>query len=279
MEAAIAWLLQAILATLLIDKLDAWIRRVGLADDVEKLKSGIRGIKMVVSAVKERGIRNESLDESLALLKDLLYDADDVVDELDCYRLQEQVHGGGVTRDEPVDEISMGDADTLNSSGGTLRSEVWKHFTITEKDNGKLNKAICRHCDSEFNCDTKTNGTTSMRKHLEKEHSVTFMKKSGAHPPNSSSTDEPIVIGKSSRKRNKRWSNAWDTFDVIIEEENGKPIKQDVNTASQRSSAGQTPGHQVCSTIVRFVRRNLDQMTRHQTYQARVMLLQFRHLL
>ncbi|KAI5011065.1 uncharacterized protein LOC123427794 isoform X3 [Hordeum vulgare subsp. vulgare] len=88
MEAAIAWLAQTILATLLIDKMEEWIRQAGLADDIEKLKSEIRRIKMVISAVKGRGIRNEALAESLALLEDHLYDADDVVDELDYYRLQ-----------------------------------------------------------------------------------------------------------------------------------------------------------------------------------------------
>ena len=94
MEAAIAWLVQTILATLVIDKLDAWIRQVGLADDIEKLKSEIRRVKMAVSTMKERGIGNEPLSESLALLQDHLYEADDVVDELDYYRLQQQVQGG-----------------------------------------------------------------------------------------------------------------------------------------------------------------------------------------
>uniref|UniRef100_A0A453CZN6 Rx N-terminal domain-containing protein n=2 Tax=Aegilops tauschii subsp. strangulata TaxID=200361 RepID=A0A453CZN6_AEGTS len=73
MEAAIAWLVETILATLLIDKLDAWIRQAGLADDIEKLKSEIRRIKMVISALKGRGIRKEALAESLALLEDHLY--------------------------------------------------------------------------------------------------------------------------------------------------------------------------------------------------------------
>jgi hypothetical protein len=96
MEAASAWLVQTILATLLIDKLDAWIRQVGLADDIEKLKSEIRRIKMVLLGVKERGIGNKALAEYLALLQDHLYEADDVVDELDYYRLQQQVQGGKI---------------------------------------------------------------------------------------------------------------------------------------------------------------------------------------
>jgi hypothetical protein len=94
MEAAIAWLVQTILATLLIDKLDAWIRQVGLADDVEKLKSEVERVEMVVGGVRGRGAGNKLLARSLARLKELLYDAEDVIDDLDYYRLQQQVLGG-----------------------------------------------------------------------------------------------------------------------------------------------------------------------------------------
>jgi hypothetical protein len=94
LEPAIAWLVQTILATLLVDKLDTWIRQAGFGDDIERLKSEIRRVGMVISAVKGRAIGNEPLAQSLAILKELLYDADDVVDELDYYRLQQQVQGG-----------------------------------------------------------------------------------------------------------------------------------------------------------------------------------------
>jgi hypothetical protein len=94
LEPAIAWLVQTILATLLVDKLDTWIRQAGFGDDIERLKSEIRRVGMVISAVKGRAIGNEPLAQSLAILKELLYDADDVVDELDYYRLQQQVEGG-----------------------------------------------------------------------------------------------------------------------------------------------------------------------------------------
>lgn len=108
MAAAIAWLVRTILATLQIDKLDAWIRRVGLADDVEKLRSEIKRVKMVVSAVKVRGIANEALDESFPLLVERLYEAEDVVDELDYYRLQEQVQGGTPAASLPADPSVYG---------------------------------------------------------------------------------------------------------------------------------------------------------------------------
>ncbi|KAM3389876.1 hypothetical protein ACQJBY_011805 [Aegilops geniculata] len=217
LEAAIAWLVQTILATLLMDKMEEWIRQVGLADDVERLQSEVERVEMVVAAVKGRAAGNRPLSRALARVKELLYDADDVVDELDYYRLQQQVEG--VTSDEPdgmrgaerVDEISRGHVDTLNVSVGKLRSSVWEHFTITETTvDGKRSKAKCKYCRKDFNCETKTNGTSSMKKHLEKEHSVTCMKKPGAHPPNPSSTGDAtcnvrsVEVGSSSNGKRKR---------------------------------------------------------------------------
>ncbi|CAL4994722.1 unnamed protein product [Urochloa decumbens] len=59
---------------------------------------------MVVAAAKGRKIENEPLARSLDALKELLYDADDVMDELDYYRLKLQ-----------VESVSLAD----NSRGGT----------------------------------------------------------------------------------------------------------------------------------------------------------------
>ncbi|KAF7011140.1 hypothetical protein CFC21_025479 [Triticum aestivum] len=215
-EAAIAWLVQTILATLLMDKMEEWIRQVGLADDVERLQREVERVDMVVAAVKGRAAGNRPLSRALARVKELLYDADDVVDELDYYRLQQQVEG--VTSDKPddmrgaerVDEISRGHVDTLNVSVGKLRSSVWEHFTITETVDRKRSKAKCKYCRKDFNCETKTNGTSSMKKHLEKEHSVTCTKKRGAHPPNPSSTGDAtcnvrsVEVGSSSNGKRKR---------------------------------------------------------------------------
>jgi hypothetical protein len=94
LEPAIEWLLQTILRNLQIDKLEEWIRQAKLADDIERLRSVVEGVDRVVNAVRGRAAGNRPLSRSLARLKELLYDADDVVDELDYYRLQQQVQGG-----------------------------------------------------------------------------------------------------------------------------------------------------------------------------------------
>jgi hypothetical protein len=61
---------------------------------VDNLKSEMRNVQMVLAADKGRRIENMPLAQSLLDLKGLLYDAEDVMDELDYYRLQQQIEQG-----------------------------------------------------------------------------------------------------------------------------------------------------------------------------------------
>uniref|UniRef100_R7WAK2 Uncharacterized protein n=1 Tax=Aegilops tauschii TaxID=37682 RepID=R7WAK2_AEGTA len=223
MEAAIAWLVQTIFATLLVDKMEEWTRQVGLADDVERLQSEAERVEM-----------------------ELLYDADDIVDELDYYRLQQQVEGGtptatvddhssrimptpldflvhvvsstatvddaqGVHAQERVDP-SRGNSDIPTSSRGgkKRRSKAWENFDVTEEDDSeKPVKARCKHCLTEVKCGTM-NGTSGMHNHNR------ICKKKPAeqngHPPNPSSTGDAtanatsVLVGDSSGRKRRRTS-------------------------------------------------------------------------
>jgi hypothetical protein len=95
---AILWLAQSILEALLpTGELDAWLHRVGLAGAIGELKSEVERMETVVNGVGGRAVGNKPLGRSLARVKELMYDADDVVDELDYCRLQQQVEGGMYT--------------------------------------------------------------------------------------------------------------------------------------------------------------------------------------
>ena len=94
LEAAILWLVQTILGALLPGKLADWLREAGLAGAIEELKYEVERMETVVNGVNGRAVGNKPLARSLARVKELMYDADDVVDELDYYRLQQQVEGG-----------------------------------------------------------------------------------------------------------------------------------------------------------------------------------------
>ncbi|CAD6262241.1 unnamed protein product [Miscanthus lutarioriparius] len=125
-DAAIGWLVQGILGNLFTEKLEAWTQRIGLADDVDKLKSDMRYVQMVAAAAKGRKIENEPLAQSLADLKELLYDAEDVMDDLDYYRLKEQVQSGntrggtGTTTACNAATSSTWSSCSIQQHGGTL---------------------------------------------------------------------------------------------------------------------------------------------------------------
>jgi hypothetical protein len=96
LEPAIQWLVQSILASPLINEQAPWVREAGLAEEMEGLKSEIKRVQLVVSVIKGRALGNEPLAESLVELKELLYDADDAIDELDYRRLLQLDQGGKV---------------------------------------------------------------------------------------------------------------------------------------------------------------------------------------
>jgi hypothetical protein len=93
-DAAIGWLVQSILRSFFTGQMEAWTHEIGLAEDVEKLKLEMRNVEMVLAAAEGRRIDNRPLARSLDDLKELLYDSEDVMDELDYYRLQQQIEEG-----------------------------------------------------------------------------------------------------------------------------------------------------------------------------------------
>ncbi|KAM0925165.1 hypothetical protein ACQ4PT_004376 [Festuca glaucescens] len=93
-DAAIGWLVQSILGIFFTGQMEAWTREIGLAEDVEKLKFEMRNVEMVLAAAEGRRIDNKPLAQSLDDLKELLYDSEEVMDELDYYRLQQQIEDG-----------------------------------------------------------------------------------------------------------------------------------------------------------------------------------------
>ncbi|KAF0892533.1 hypothetical protein E2562_016833 [Oryza meyeriana var. granulata] len=93
-DAAIGCLVQSILGSFLTGHMEVWTREVGLDEDVEKLEFEMRNAEMVLAASEGRKIDNKLLARSLDDVRELLYDAEDVMDELDYYRLQQQIEQG-----------------------------------------------------------------------------------------------------------------------------------------------------------------------------------------
>ncbi|XP_051219893.1 disease resistance protein RGA2-like [Lolium perenne] len=99
-DAAIGWMVQSILGSFFTGQMEAWTREVGLAEDVEKLKFEMRKVEMVLAAAEGRRIDNKPLARSLDDLKELIYDSEDVMDELDYHRIQQQIEQGNGSNPE-----------------------------------------------------------------------------------------------------------------------------------------------------------------------------------
>ncbi|BAF15827.2 Os04g0621600 [Oryza sativa Japonica Group] len=118
-QAAIGWLVESVLGSLFTDKLSSWLRRVNLDDNVEELVSEMRNVAVVLEAAKgmKVGDQNEPMAGSLLHLKDLLYDADDVLDKLDYCRLQEQIikdARGDVSKGLKINGLKSPEASNLS---------------------------------------------------------------------------------------------------------------------------------------------------------------------
>nr|BAO79824.1 Pikahei-1(t) [Oryza sativa Japonica Group]BAO79825.1 Pikahei-1(t) [Oryza sativa Japonica Group] len=93
-DAAIGCLVQSILGSFFTEQMEAWTREIGLAEDIEKLEFEMTAVERVLAAAEGRSIDNKLLAQSLGSLRELLYDAEDVMDELDYHRLKQQIEKG-----------------------------------------------------------------------------------------------------------------------------------------------------------------------------------------
>uniref|UniRef100_A0A453MJA1 NB-ARC domain-containing protein n=4 Tax=Triticinae TaxID=1648030 RepID=A0A453MJA1_AEGTS len=193
MEDGIGWLAQTILETLSIPQLQAWIRRQGLGHDIQLLESEVEMAHIAYDAVGERATGNKPLGRSLARLKDLLYDADDLVDDLQYYLLLEtspatatgslvigcnytpiQSTSAGSPSTDSSDNADMfeavqvheelrGDIGIQSRQGSNNPSVVWERFLVSEADgNNRPLKAKSVHCGPKH-------GTSGLKHHT---HSV-----------------------------------------------------------------------------------------------------------
>ncbi|XP_048575017.1 disease resistance RPP13-like protein 4 [Triticum urartu] len=290
LEAAIGWLADTILANLPAGgKLESWIHQAGLGNDIGRLKSEVEAVEMVVSTVQGRAAGNKPLTKSLARVKELLYNADDVVDELDCYRLQQELQpetlletdGHGMR--QTVERCRENADDVQSSSNGRLRSKEWIHFEITEfEQNGGPAKARCKHCEKVVMCTTKM-GTSVLRNHL---NSKGCSHKRGANEhlrtTDATRIPTPVATGDSSSRKRMRTSeesthiatanpNRWnkDTFPERIQDITSQlQVKREAVTKLLKilgsDSGGASSNH--CQSTISDTRRRTSSLIQGKVY-------------
>uniref|UniRef100_A0A0E0B1A9 Disease resistance N-terminal domain-containing protein n=1 Tax=Oryza glumipatula TaxID=40148 RepID=A0A0E0B1A9_9ORYZ len=89
-DTAIGCLVQSILGSFFTKQMEAWTHEIGLAEDIKKLELEMKAVERVLAAAEGRSI-DKPLAQSLGSLRELLYDAEDVMDELDYHRLKHQI--------------------------------------------------------------------------------------------------------------------------------------------------------------------------------------------
>ncbi|CAN6343833.1 unnamed protein product [Urochloa humidicola] len=70
-----------------------WAASVTLGSKVDALELELMSVKAILEPALHKEINNSALQELLERLQDLSYDAEDVLDELDYFRIQDELDG------------------------------------------------------------------------------------------------------------------------------------------------------------------------------------------
>ncbi|KAK2641392.1 hypothetical protein Ddye_023155, partial [Dipteronia dyeriana] len=66
---------------------------------------------------------------------------------------------------ESIEKLLIQEKLTTVGGKGRSRSDAWNHFT-RYLDGGRM-RAQCNYCPTNYACDSNTNGTTNMNKHID----------------------------------------------------------------------------------------------------------------
>ncbi|KAJ3694187.1 hypothetical protein LUZ60_009667 [Juncus effusus] len=93
----LGWFIPVIFDKYLTSKLEDWSSTAGLTEEIKSLKSQLRKVSLIVGSAQGKQITNEYLAQSLREIQQLVYDAEDLLDEILYYQIQDEVEGANST--------------------------------------------------------------------------------------------------------------------------------------------------------------------------------------
>ncbi|KAF3342042.1 adenylate cyclase regulatory protein [Carex littledalei] len=93
--AAIGWLMSALVSKAVTALLEAWAKRIGLGIEFKILKDQLRKLGALLKSARRLETENSYLDDLVQELQQLAYRAENLLDELDYYRLQDEIQHRG----------------------------------------------------------------------------------------------------------------------------------------------------------------------------------------
>ncbi|XP_078168981.1 putative disease resistance protein RGA4 [Carex rostrata] len=138
--AAIGWLMGSLVSKAVTEVLEAWAKRVGLDKEFKTLKDQLLRLDALLTSAHSLHTNNSFLKEQVHNLQQLAYKAENLLDELDYYRLEDQIQQKG-TQDKvkcsnksSVASSSSGDLlakRPLTSTGEGLYARAKSYLPVT----------------------------------------------------------------------------------------------------------------------------------------------------